>query len=68
MSASTTTPTGLSTGGGLPLPQLPRNASITVTQRTGGRVTMATWNTCHGVADFITSILGEPGAKAEAEA
>ncbi|WP_326637324.1 hypothetical protein OG884_26665 [Streptosporangium sp. NBC_01755] len=62
MSISTTTPAGLSAGGGLPIPSLPRSASITVTQRTGGRVTVATWDTCHGVADFITSVLGTPGA------
>jgi hypothetical protein len=66
MSTSTTTPAGgLVAGGGLP--PLPRSASITVTQRTGGRVVVATWDTCHGVADFVTNILGAPGARVETE-
>lgn len=68
MSTSTTTPArDLLAGGGLPIPQLPRSASITVTQRTGGRVVVATWDTCHGVADFVTNILGAPGARVETE-
>ncbi|MEU8035683.1 DUF2303 family protein [Streptosporangium sp. NPDC049078] len=63
----TTTSAGLHGGGGLPHPApLPRSATITVTQRFGGRVTVDTWDTCHGVADFITRVLGEPGTKVEA--
>lgn len=47
---------------------LPRTAQITVTHRLGDQVTVATWSTCHGVADFISSVLGTPGARVEAKA
>ncbi|MGS2641706.1 hypothetical protein [Streptosporangium sp. G12] len=68
MNASTTTPAGglPVAGGGFPTPgPQPRSATITVTRRAGARVTVDTWDTCHGVADFITRVLGEPGARIE---
>ncbi|MEU3162926.1 hypothetical protein [Streptosporangium sp. NPDC006930] len=70
MTTSTTTPVGgvPVAGGGLPYPApLPRSATITVTQRFGARVTVSTWNTCGGVADFITNVLGTPGARVETQ-
>lgn len=60
-SLSTAPSTGLS-GGGRPSPvPAPRGAQITVTTRGG----VATWNTCQGVADFVTSLLGEPASRVE---
>lgn len=66
-SSTTTTPAGLPAVGGPPHPgPAPRDATITVTQRAGARVTVDTWDTCHGVATFISNVLGEPGARVEA--
>jgi hypothetical protein len=49
-----------SSGGGLPSPRI-RSASVTVTTRDGDQVTVSTWDVCQGVADFVASLLGEPG-------
>lgn len=49
-------------GGGLPTPPR-RTATITLTDRCGDQVTVSTWTTCIGVADFITAFLGEPGQR-----
>jgi hypothetical protein len=66
MTISTTEALAGSAGGGLPVPAEPRRSStITITDRDGAKVTVSTWNVCHGVSRFVASLLGAPGAKHE---
>lgn len=54
MTISTTEALAGSAGGGLPVPAEPRRSStITITERDGAKVTVSTWNVCHGVSRFV---------------
>ncbi|MEV4458490.1 hypothetical protein [Microbispora sp. NPDC049633] len=63
-STSTTQALAGSSGGGLPTPApVRRSATVTVTRRDGDQITVSTWDTCTGVAEFVTTLLGPPAAR-----
>lgn len=61
---STTTRAPAQEGGGFPLPgPVRRSATVTVTRRDGDQITVSTWDTCTGVAEFVSMLLGPPTAR-----
>ncbi|MEV1201701.1 hypothetical protein [Microbispora rosea] len=62
-STSTTSALAGSSGGGRPTPGPRRWATVTVTRRDGDQITVSTWDTCTGVAEFVSTLLGPPTAR-----